>query len=111
MANFYYDIGNFSNLTPYIGARIGVAMLDPRQYVAEVNGWYDVVDAARSNSLAYGIGAGLAYNISDNFIFDLSYMYNDYGAVKNKGAREYTLPSDTVDGILYWEEKGIANQE
>lgn len=104
-ASLYYDIGQFGNFVPYIGASLGVAVHDAQDYTAEYpkvdkgayNGqagdrvpgtdvpsdnvgvardWYR---GKRSSGLAFGIGIGAAYKVTENCALEIGYMYQDLG--------------------------------
>lgn len=74
--NIYYDMTNRTKFTPYIGAGIGYAYLKTKTVM--LNNTRDK-DKANANNIAWNIGAGVAYDINQNFIFDLGYRYTDYG--------------------------------
>jgi OmpA-OmpF porin, OOP family len=66
LVNGYYDIVHGKKFVPYITAGIGAAKVD-----ADVNHIAHVDDIG----LAYQVGVGLAYHISDNWHIDMKYRY------------------------------------
>jgi opacity protein-like surface antigen len=66
LMNGYYDFVHGHKLVPYLTAGIGVAKVD-----AKVNNFAHVDDTG----LAYQVGVGLAYHLSDNWHLDLRYRY------------------------------------
>ena len=82
MLNLYYDIDTGTNITPYVGAGIGFASL---------KGEFKYNDGAeaekvskRKTNLAWSLGAGVAYNLTDHVAVDLGYRYIDMGNVTAK---------------------------
>ncbi len=78
MANAWFDLGNSSQFTPYIGGGIGYA-------ISKFDGGavYDGVDG----NFAWQLGAGLNVAVSDTTALGLGYRYFDAGDV------ELTLPT------------------
>ena len=95
--NAYYDFHNSTSFTPYIGAGIGMAFLntkgsfmgddgvDPR--VSESTGSKTVTN------FAWNVGAGVGYDINENFTIDLGYRFAGLGEAKTK----WSTVSDGVD--------------
>ena len=72
MANAYYDIGNFSGVTPYIGAGIGMANVDYK-----VKGPVgDFINGQDTTRLQWALMAGAAIDVSENVKIDLGYRYS-----------------------------------
>lgn len=84
MANAYYDIGNFSGVTPYIGAGIGMANVGYKfnnlgYTIFDVdNGEFveGVVGGHKSTRLQWALMAGAAIDVSENVKIDLGYRYS-----------------------------------
>ena len=82
MVNVYKDLGKFGNVTPYVGAGIGVAY----NQMSEV---YFTGNPALTNriagdndiALAWSLMAGIGYQISDRAILDVGYRYLDTGKI------------------------------
>lgn len=88
LANGYLDIGNFSGITPYIGAGIGGAyvMYDDFQQVQSAE--FIACCAALEDStvahkglnswrFAYALHAGVSYEMSRDWKLDFGYSYSD----------------------------------
>jgi opacity protein-like surface antigen len=79
MANLYWDIGTWSNLTPFIGGGVGMAInqTDTKGTIIATG-----VSKDYSNTdveFAWTVGAGLNYAINKNWSMELSYRYIDLG--------------------------------
>ncbi len=71
MANAYYDIGNFSGVTPYIGAGLGMANVDYK-----INGPVgELINGRDTTRLQWALMAGAAIDVADNVKIDLGYRY------------------------------------
>ena len=70
--NAYFDLGTWSGFTPYIGAGVGFSYLRTDELSTGGLG-------AHNYDLAWAGNAGVAYNLSRNFLLDLSYRYLDFG--------------------------------
>ncbi len=85
MVNVYKDLGKFGNVTPYVGAGVGVAY----NQMSEV---YFTGNPALTNriagdndiSLAWSLMAGIGYQISDRAILDVGYRYMDLGKISSQ---------------------------
>ncbi len=71
MANAYYDIGNFSGVTPYVGAGIGMAKVDYK--VQGPVGEY--INGRDTTRLQWALMAGASIDVTENVKFDLGYRY------------------------------------
>ena len=97
LLNAYYDIFTKGGLTPYVGAGIGLAHLNAK--MGE--------DGGSNNALAWQVGAGVAYNLTNNLALDIGYRYMDYGHVKyqwsdNTGNTKAKLKTNEVlAGLRY----------
>lgn len=74
LVNGYYDMVKGKKIVPYLTAGIGVAKVD-----ADINHRAHVDDLG----IAYQVGAGIAYHITDNWHIDLKYRYMGTGEVDN----------------------------
>jgi opacity protein-like surface antigen len=84
MANAYLDLGTYQGLTPYVGAGLGGAYLhwgDVLNVESNVSG---AVPAVLANDVhgkrsgwrfAYGLHAGMSYDITSNMKIDAGYSY------------------------------------
>jgi opacity protein-like surface antigen len=85
LANAYVNLGTYHCVTPYIGGGIGFASIS-------VNGLKDVnvpnnsvfyaADHTETN-FAWGVYAGLAYDVTPGLTIDLSYRYTDLGDARS----------------------------
>ncbi len=100
MANAYVDLGTYVGITPYIGGGLGVAYstYSSAQGARDCNSdssstvgggtttttsfdcfdssvYRGAVESERQYSLAYSLGAGFAYRVSQNVSVDLGYEY------------------------------------
>lgn len=80
MLNAYYDINTCTRWTPYVGAGMGVSML---KFTAKN------MDSGRkmsekSYNFAWQIGAGVAYDLTQNIALDAGYRYIDSGAAVSR---------------------------
>lgn len=80
MLNGYYDFHNESAFTPYISASMGLASLKLENKTYEGDDSDQISNSA--NNFAWGLGAGLKYDINTNLALDLSYKYINAGEVK-----------------------------
>ncbi len=119
MANGYYDIGTWSNITPYLGAGVGVSwtrvtdsFLDPDIAIelAKVQGLTVHMDGANnrqadydSYNFAWALMAGAAIRLSDHFDVDVGYRYLNTGTTRSGGTMA-TDPRATLTG-------GVANPD
>jgi opacity protein-like surface antigen len=86
LANAYIDLGTWECITPFVGFGIGGAY----------NTWADLTDIGIATSgngvgtnasqlnFAWALHAGLAYNVTQNFSFELAYRYLSYGSVSDQ---------------------------
>lgn len=95
MLNGYYDIDMDSDITPFIGAGLGVAFTKlENSHKEKYNVSVDGVDYERSISksktkFAWNIAAGVAYKVNNNINIDFTARYVDAGKVTIKSQNEY----------------------
>ena len=84
MANAYFDLGTYQGLTPYVGAALGGAYLHwggPENIEYYVSGAVPGVTARDKHGnrsgwrFAYGLHAGLSYDVSANMKLDAGYTW------------------------------------
>jgi len=84
MANAYFDLGTYQGLTPYVGAALGGAYLHwtgPENIEYHVAGPAPAVTALDTHGnrsgwrFAYGLNAGVSYDISSNMKIDAGYTW------------------------------------
>ncbi|MGQ7794175.1 outer membrane protein [Faunimonas sp. B44] len=81
MVNGYVDLGNFSGISPYVGAGIGASYVtaDNVHYVA--NGKRGEIPGTASKwNLAWAVMAGVGIEFSPNVALDVGYRYLDLGS-------------------------------
>ncbi len=90
LANAYVDLGTWDCLTPFLGVGVGGAYNQMANLVDQGIGTTGAGFGRNSTnwSPAYAFYAGLDYNVTQNFVVELSYRYLNYGSV-----------TDTVDCI------------
>ncbi|MGE0766539.1 MAG: hypothetical protein AB7L90_08760 [Hyphomicrobiaceae bacterium] len=95
LANLYWDlVDRSSRLVPYIGAGVGLAirnidrdhstvetLSDPANLAPATTRTFTGEGTGRQLAVAAAATAGVAYNISQGLVFDLSYRYTYIGAV------------------------------
>jgi opacity protein-like surface antigen len=80
MASGFVDLGTFAGVTPYIGGGIGLAY-GKRSLEFDYSNSTDPTldfsdfDRRRNYSVAYSLGAGVAYQMTKNLSVDLGYQY------------------------------------
>jgi len=118
LANAFWDIGTYRNITPYVGAGIGTAAVS-------LNGFKDVnlitngLHYARDNTewnFAWALHAGLSYDIAPDLVLDLGYRFTylgdgktgtydtyDPGAIQGRGATtlEDIVSHDVMVGLRW----------
>jgi opacity protein-like surface antigen len=80
--NAYFDLGTWWGFTPYVGAGLGFSYFQPSQL--SIPGSGTTGERASTNfDLAWAGNAGVSYNVSRNFLIDLSYRYLDMGTSRS----------------------------
>jgi outer membrane autotransporter protein len=79
MLNGYYDFHNESAFTPYVSASIGLANLKLENKTYEGDDSDQISHSA--NNFAWGLEAGVKYDVNTNLAVDLSYKYINAGKV------------------------------
>jgi opacity protein-like surface antigen len=69
MLNVYYDFDTKTAFTPYVGFGLGMALVNFKTPLYDEN----------DNTMAWSIGAGVAYAINNNISIDFGYRYTDLG--------------------------------
>jgi outer membrane immunogenic protein len=81
-ANAYYDIKTGTAFTPYVGAGLGVAWIRQKASSSFVGGVIDD-DSYNTTNLAWNLGAGIGYALTENVVLDLGYRYTSFGDAKD----------------------------
>lgn len=98
--NGYFDFGNFSGLTPYVGAGVGYASHTVDDWETDPATDYKLDDDS-SSSFAWNVQAGVSYDLSRNLTLDANYRYTNLGEV------EYSIVDTTgtyPDGEVKYED-------
>jgi opacity protein-like surface antigen len=73
MLNAHYDLGNFSNVTPFVSAGLGFSKITLQDAKEKDSGY----------GFAYMMGAGVGYEVTQDVVAELSYAYTHFGSIKN----------------------------
>lgn len=85
LANGYIDLGTWYNLTPYVGAGIGVANNRITSLTDFGNNGGAGIAANNSKwSPAWALMAGVAYSVTPNLKLEAGYRYLDLGSINSK---------------------------
>jgi opacity protein-like surface antigen len=113
MVNVYADIGTWAGITPYVGAGIGFARnsfgpvsIDGQTVCgACVTPTIGHMNAGTATSLAWGLMAGIALDISRNAKLDMGYRFTSLGHASSGSSYtdqancNCTVPTHKVNGI------------
>ena len=97
MINVYYDIDTGTKFTPYVGAGLGMAHLKNKATASGSfrNAPLEKNDTEEENHLAWNLGFGMNYALTDNLSLDFGYRYSAYGRIRK--VRNFTLaPGATI---------------
>jgi opacity protein-like surface antigen len=88
--NAYWDINTGTKFTPYIGGGLGIGFIKFEFYNKSAGpggdgfeGIYSPLNKTNTNFI-WNLGAGLGYDINDNWTIDLGYRFVGLGEVKSK---------------------------
>lgn len=85
MANVYKDLGRYGNVTPYIGAGVGIAYnMMSETYFTGTTTLPNKIAGDNDIALAWALMAGIGYQISDRAILDVGYRYLDMGKISSQ---------------------------
>lgn len=85
MANFYKDLGRYGNVTPYVGAGVGIAYNQMSEvYFTGNPNLTNRIYGDNDIALAWSLMAGIGYQISDRAILDIGYRYLDMGKISSQ---------------------------
>jgi opacity protein-like surface antigen len=97
MVNGYFDLENRTAFTPYIGAGLGYARVEidgKATYGSNTTVEWDDHDSG----LAYQLMAGLAWDLSDTIVLDVSYRYLDCDDIEIAGTSNWGFTAeDEID--------------
>jgi len=100
LVNAYWDIVNWCGFTPYVGAGIGFATVSVKG-LKDVNVPQNSVffaDGRTSTNFSWAVYGGLAYEVTPQFVVDLTYRYTDLGSARSGVATAYD-GSDSFSGV------------
>ncbi|MBA8345916.1 porin family protein [Escherichia coli] len=109
MLNAYYDFRNSSAFTPWISAGLGYARVHHKtSYIYTDNSLagsevYSTSASKYENNLAWSLGVGVKYDVTQDFSLDLSYRYLDAG--------DSTLTYKDEDGAKYKSSVDVRSNE
>ncbi len=84
MFNAYKDLGNYRGIVPYVGAGVGMAYNKMGEvYFTGNPALTNRIEGESKLSLAWGLMAGIGWQVSDRAILDLGYRYMDYGKAQS----------------------------
>ena len=91
LANFYWDIGCWQGITPYVGGGVGYAKNWIGDYtdINTPNLGVAFANTHSDGSLAWAVHAGLSYDVTRNFTVDLAYRYLDIGDAQSGTIHAY----------------------
>jgi len=82
LANGYIDLWNFSGITPFIGGGVGLVSHTFSNLVDSGQGYGVAADRSQTN-FAWQVGAGLGFNVTPNFRWEIAYRYLDMGHLES----------------------------
>ena len=115
LLNTYWDMHNTTPFTPWLSAGLGVSRLSLDQHTIDTDtqistGLVDSPTISSNHSgssthVAWSVGAGVNWGMTDNVSVDLSYRYLDAGDVEaryttRKGSRETAKVSVTSNDVM-----------
>jgi opacity protein-like surface antigen len=82
LVNGYYDFTSYAGFTPYIGGGIGFSSnhISPTGVAVGPSG--GSLNSDTSSQFAWQVGAGVSYNLSQNWALDIGYRYLDMGEAR-----------------------------
>lgn len=102
--NAYWDIDTGTQFTPYIGAGAGMGFIRTKlRYNGEDAAftWGASTGSKTVTNFAWNVGAGVGYDITDNWTVDVGYRFVGLGSVKTKTFSEYGVEAYGKAGDLY----------
>jgi opacity protein-like surface antigen len=105
LANAYLDLGTWHSVTPFVGAGIGFDRLTIGNFTdTNINAPGGAIGFSTDNSkwnFAWALHAGLAYQVTPNFIVELAYRYVDLGNGATKDLIGFDGTNATFNPILF----------
>lgn len=105
-ANVFYDFHNATLFTPFVGGGIGAAINKSTTTLHVINNLPPVFDTFHTTDtrFAWHVGAGVAVNVTEIMLLELSYRYTDLGGAvwgTNLGDLELTTNSLYANEFLF----------
>src|SRR5438128_57049 len=94
MANIFIDIDLGYPLMPYVGAGVGVSLMETNSTLS-VAGFTGSSEVSEIN-FAWNLKAGLRYVFTESFIVELGYQYASLGPVTWDLANNVQLEADNI---------------
>ena len=77
--NGYYDFTNTTKFTPFIGGGVGLSMNNSTTHGSLTSGASPSEYKRDMTNFAWNLGGGVAYNLTEHIILDVTYRYTDLG--------------------------------
>jgi opacity protein-like surface antigen len=112
LANAYLDLGTWHSVTPFVGAGIGFDRLTIGNFTdTNINAPGGAIGFSTDKSkwnFAWALHAGLAYQVTPNFIVELAYRYVNLGSGSTKDLIGFDFSNATFNPILF---KNVDSQD
>ena len=88
--NAYWDINTGTAFTPYIGTGLGMGFINTKgsskglDTTNPTDSWSDSTGSKNVTNFAWNVGAGLGYDLTENWTLDVGYRFVGLGSVKTK---------------------------
>jgi opacity protein-like surface antigen len=109
MFNAYKDLGQFGNITPYVGAGVGLAYnrMSDVVFTDASGAKIDFRQGHDDLALAWSLMAGLGIQVSDRAVVDVGYRYMNTGKSMSGDVNEYraNAPRVRIDDLAAHELK------
>ena len=83
MVNAYYNLGNWHNVVPYVGAGIGFAYNRMSNVYFTNSPFFNEVIGKDTLTLAWALMAGAEVKVSDRWSLDFGYRFIDFGLAES----------------------------
>ena len=84
LANGYFDLGTWNNLTPYVGAGIGAAYNMMSGITDQGNSaGFGQSKSVNKTNLAWALMTGVSYSVTQNLKLELGYRYLNMGSINS----------------------------
>lgn len=90
MLNLYYDFDTGTAFVPFIGAGLGYGhiAIESTGRGNVPTGAFELPVELQADNFVWNVGAGIAYELTENLAIDLMYRYTNYGSVDTSVALE-----------------------